>query len=1393
MANYYLNNDGTLSKENKKKKGKNYILQEDGSLILSPEDTAPVKTTTSKRTWFNPGLFEDGWDFEDIPKTLLGTNVDFAEDLSSGLAGIGEGIIDTVATGVGAIAKKLGKDDFADKTQKFIERDLVNEYKWDEKLASKIPGVETLQMANVVANKGDTEKVSVLGEKTDAVVQSAGQLGGTYGLQAVGVPWWLTTGATSFGGGAEEAFQNDATYGEAGTYGLINAGAEIISEKLTGGIKFGGVALDEGLKKTLTKGISNKVAKTLVSLGWDAAGEGFEEVFSEVMTNIGKKLTYEKESTLDELLLSEDAMDAYLESFIGGAVLGGGANVGKVAHSAKTGRDYDTGLTVNEQSVVDAEVKNRITERQKNVAVKEKIDQLITEQEKTFGTLSDSEKKRIKEQVQSQLEEIDYTTTKISKKEQTEIEKQVREDLEKGYIGIEQIESTLASEKTAEIKDLESQLVNTTDEIKKSEIQAKIKQLKADRATQLTGALGKDTYLQESYRQEALKSKEFSREVKEEDTDITKELLESAKNSKMNDTRRMHDLFEYTNKIANDTGTKYGFVNNEQLKQLGHDVEGRTINGLVRVNEDGTTKILINVDSDKSLNTIIGHETTHLFEGTSEYKALQDIAKEYAITKGEYDSRLKQIQSLYEGTNANIENEITADLVGDYLFTDEQFINSLSTKQPNVFQKIYDYIKHAYKMATAGSKEARQLEQLKRRFDKAYKEMSKATTGEVDSNLTTEADSDTKYSISDNQGRQLTKEPQEYFKDSQARDENGSLATVYHGTNNAGFTVFNRNVNFYTDSKDVADTYTNKDGLYEGYLNIKNPLVIDVDGEKWSRIDVAQVDPAVADMFNEYGISTFMEDGAERTSTADIVGAVEDGIDDGVFDYDGIIFKNIYDEGMFGNVAAGTLKSNVYVTFSSNQFKNVDNTKPTSDPDIRFSLSEKGTMVDGNNNEVTLQASDAGTHGTLMAIRNIGEAELKGMLTLGGIPVPSIAITDPAKVNHSNFGRISVLFDKETIDPANKKNEVYDRDIWSSRFPNLEYEINDEKASEMYRRAREVGNVTFFNPVDLYPDNIKEKLDRNGGEIGLVERYKDDVGMKNFYLAETSEPVKLIKTEKVTEVSPGEAEQFNYILERMGNEIAEVSSMTGREWNKKYGERFKETQREYWRNLIPDITEDELAQIVDNVIPPKQLMLARRINDFTKDGGRKVEIIDDISATREAINNKVNQTEYQNWLRDLFRGVEKSIGIPNGRDPYTPSGDRRSFKQLHDPFSLENLVKNMTKGNTQGAESTIGGKSFGSISSNMAKRFSSIEELKQHEAKITAQADEIISPLRNEFEDNVRELTPYYKGDDWNAFSSASEAIFEFSQKKLTADNLRKALEGNYFDSTIQRPFRMIY
>lgn len=87
----------------------------------------------------------------------------------------------------------------------------------------------------------------------------------------------------------------------------------------------------------------------------------------------------------------------------------------------------------------------------------------------------------------------------------------------------------------------------------------------------------------------------------------------------------------------------------------------------------------------------------------------------------------------------------------------------------------------------------------------------------------------------DNQGRTLTKEQQEYFKDSKVRDEKGRLLEVYHGTNNGEFTKFNKDYIgssndagwygkgfYFAFSESEAKTYGNK--VIKAYLNIKNPF-----------------------------------------------------------------------------------------------------------------------------------------------------------------------------------------------------------------------------------------------------------------------------------------------------------------------------------------------------------------------------------------------------------------------------------------------------------------------------------------------------------------------------------------------------------------------------------------
>lgn len=1291
-----------------------------GQGVKTAEDNIDSALKTSnedeKRTYFRRGLFEDGYDFGDVTKTLLGTNKDIADDLGAGVGRIGEGLIDTVAYGVGAAAKGLGNDKLADKTKKFISRNLVDENNIGEKIAQVFPSNQLLGYADRLVNKGKTEEVSVLGDKSDSLVQSAGQLGGTIGLQAVGVPWWVTTGVTGFGAGTEEAFKNDATYGEAGVYGGISAGSEVIFEKLSGGIKFGGKTLDEGLKRVLSDAIANKTASSLAKFGLDAVGEGTEEVLTEITQNIGKKLTYEDEKTWSELLTSEEAMDGYIESFIGGAVLGGGMSGANRIRASKTGRDYDTGLTDNEQSVVTAEVESRAAEQQKKSAVESEVNRIIEEQQKTVGELTESEKKNIRETVQSKLDsgELDYTTAKLSARERTKIEKQVREDLEGGYISIDSIESTLSKDKTARIKELEQQLT-VADPAKKSEIEAEINQLKLSRATQMKGMLSKDNYLQESYKQEALKSQEFSREITDKDSDITKELIESAKNSKMNNTRKMHDLFEYTNKIANDSKTKYGFVNNEQLKELGYEADGVNINGLVRVDKDGATKVLINTDSDKAINTIIGHETTHLLEDANEYKALQNIVKEYATTKGDYDGRIKQITELYKGTNANIENEVTADLVGDYLFTDEQFINNLSAKEPNVFQKIYDYIKHAYKMATAGSKEARQLEQVKRSFDKAYKQISKTTTQEVKDNSLTEADSNTRYHISEvfsneidktlkgemqensqvkardytpkvlvdngvndlpmlitqkhiksiiyteaeakekglptggknnyhglgkdtlikavdnmdnpsevykqddkhylviteiknkagdsiiipvridgkgtyndvyidenqissvygkknlseylkrnnfekvytkkgialnpgvqfpdisnsfgnnisenknNVNRSLTKEQEEYFKDSKVRDENGNLKVMYHGTSAGGHTVFDPYGKakyglfgvgtYFTDNKEVAESYTEKGRgknkqIYETYLNITNPIDMDAaaDPTAWSKALPDANFPAEGTNEDFYrAMEEYFED--QEYSRWEASEAALETLES--MGYDGITHIG---GGRFNK--KDETRHRVYIAFQPEQIKNINNEKPTVDADIRYSFSAKDSeyksAVERGDIETVQRLVDEAAE---QSMKNSAIRDNNGLLlkVYHGTNAKFNSFNDP---KHTPHGEAGTFF----FSPWRSKSEEYGDNV-RAFYLNIERpRLYDEDFNELNPDEEEIDGAIFIpedieagiNPklqgdteiVAYYPDQIKSAdpitYDDNGNVIPLSKRFNEKDSDIRYSISEDS-------------------------------------------------------------------------------------------------------------------------------------------------------------------------------------------------------------------------------------------------------------------------------------------------
>ena len=107
---------------------------------------------------------------------------------------------------------------------------------------------------------------------------------------------------------------------------------------------------------------------------------------------------------------------------------------------------------------------------------------------------------------------------------------------------------------------------------------------------------------------------------------------------------------------------------------------------------------------------------------------MQQAIFKYAKNKGDYDGRRKVVEALYKNVkDTSVDYELAADLVGDYLFTEYDFIKNLSTENRNVFTYVFDQIKYAYKLATAGSKEARELEKVMHQFEKVLRESAETS------------------------------------------------------------------------------------------------------------------------------------------------------------------------------------------------------------------------------------------------------------------------------------------------------------------------------------------------------------------------------------------------------------------------------------------------------------------------------------------------------------------------------------------------------------------------------------------------------------------------------------------------------------------------------------------
>lgn len=423
----------------------------------------------------------------------------------------------------------------------------------------------------------------------------------------------------------------------------------------------------------------------------------------------------------------------------------------------------------------------------------------------------------------------------------------------------------------------------------------------------------------------------------------------------------------------------------------------------------------------------------------------------------------------------------------------------------------------------------------------------------------------------------------------------------------------------------------------------------------------------------------------------------------------------------------------------------------------------------------------------LLALHNLTEKNLLDAAKLGGLPMPSIAIVK-ADEGHGEYGDISFVFSKDTIDPQLfRSNKVYGYDAWTPTAPRIEYEVNEKYAKKIhdlfYRMERSKGR-SFADPLYSAANTLEDELNRKGGVDKVVGAMRDDTRVMNIYLEDTGRgAVENVMKREVTRMDDNQQEMASFLIRELGESTVNDFRAKGGEspiaarklWYKEHGEALNAALQKYYEKL--GLPAKDAADVVnaETVAAKMRYMLDTR--KYLAGNTETVTEEVDRAATNKAIRDKVNQKEYEQWLDDLFDGVVKNEGIYNGKDYYTSSGNRRSFSATHYEITLENIVKAMKQGDQKGANTFFGGQAIWGVAS---KDYGSIDEIKADSGRLQKMTEEEYSAIRQKYSERLAELTNEIKDpaakNEFIASDDAASAIVETLRTKRTVAGIDKEL-----------------
>lgn len=381
----------------------------------------------------------------------------------------------------------------------------------------------------------------------------------------------------------------------------------------------------------------------------------------------------------------------------------------------------------------------------------------------------------------------------------------------------------------------------------------------------------------------------------------------------------------------------------------------------------------------------------------------------------------------------------------------------------------------------------------------------------------------------------------------------------------------------------------------------------------------------------------------------------------------------------------------------------------------------------------------------LMAIHNLDGKKMDSMLQLGAIPSPSVAIVK-ASQGHTQYGDYTLVFPRQSIDPqADRRNKVYGADAWTPTAANaiVEREVNYEAGRAAEQKIAQLANQVaggIFSRYSVISGRVGEVARMDEAE--LAKQLARDDAVRAAYLAEQGKDIEPVLKEKVWD-SFGNLALQEYTEKIGAQELAQlyVKLETGERLTAAELETARESimdawiaDHEYALNRRPELRETRVARQRDKISDARVEDFIRNAEALYEDGGQTRDGVDRY-ATQDKLREAVDDADVEAWVRGQLRGVLGEPGIYNGKERFTASGRRRSFRETHGAYTAENIVKAMNRASARGESYWgVGAKGILSVAT---PRYKSVDAIHADEGRLQNMPEEEYNRLLQELDKRI--------------------------------------------------------